>query len=167
MNAPAALPSSSFNSWSYPITLCFILIALLATTRINNFDLGTDLKSGQWILEHHGFPQKDTFTYAVNQNNYLDGKPLYQTALYLVYRAFGYSGISILNTLAVLLVFFLLLIRLRETVPPPWLICFLLLAAALATERRFFVRAETGTWILLSLTLLILEWRLRGKRDLL
>src|SRR5579872_102989 len=161
------LPSSSSNSWIYPIVLCFVLVALLATTHINNFDLGTDLKTGQWILENHGFPQKDSFTYTVNQNDYLDGKPLYQIALYLIYGAFDYTGISLINTLAILSVFFLLFIRLKETDSPPWLVAFLLLTAALAMERRFFVRAEIGTWILLSLTLLILEWRVRGKHNLL
>ncbi len=160
---------SSFRQdpWFYPIVLCFVLVALLATTRINNFDLGTDLKTGQWILEHHAFPQKDTFTYTVNQNDYLDGKPLYQIVLYLIYRAFDYSGISLLNTLAILIVFFLLWTRLKGTLCPSWLTCFLLLASAIAMERRFFIRAEIGTWLLLSLTLLILDWRARGKRDLL
>src|ERR1039457_4213597 len=110
----ASLPEprsfASPNRWIVPLIFCFILVGLLASTHINNFDLGTDLRTGQWILEHHTFPQKDTFTYTVNDNDYLDGKALYQVVLYLLYCAFGYSGLSVVNTLIILITFSLLFI---------------------------------------------------------
>ncbi len=34
--------------------------------------MGFHLRAGQWILQNHAFPDKDLFTYTVNQNDYVD-----------------------------------------------------------------------------------------------
>ena len=156
-------PSTHSRLWTLPIILCFVLVALLTSTPMGNYDLGTDLKTGQWILEHHAFPAKDSFTYTCNQNDYLDGKILYQILLYLGYRAVGYAGLSMVNAAMVLLVFFLLFTRLQLASSPPWLTCLLLAAGALALERRFFLKAEIASWILFSLTFLVLELHRKGR----
>lgn len=148
--------------WAIPIVLCFVLVGLLASTPMGNYDLGTDLKTGQWILQNRSFPAKDNFTYTCNQNDYLDGKVLYQILLYLGYCVAGYKGLSLANTAAVLLVFYLLWFRFRLVSSPPWLACLLLTAAALGLERRFFIKAEIASWILLSLTFLVLELYRKG-----
>ncbi len=161
---PSVLPGKP-GPWAFPLALGLLLVALLATTPIGNYDLGTDLKTGQWILEHRSFPQKDAFTYTCGQNDYLDGKVLYQTGLYLLYRCAGYKGLSLAATLAVLSVFLLLGLRLGLASTPPWLACLLGVASALALERRFFLRSEIASWVLLSLTLWVLELRLRRKKS--
>ena len=160
---PIQSPSQKQDLWIVPLAFCLILVSLFASTRIRNFDLGTDLKTGQWILEHHAFPQKDEFTYTCKENDYLDAKSLYQIATYLIYKVFNYQGITLFNTACVVLVFLLLWVRLRLTQAPSWLVFILLFTAALGMERRFFPRAEIISWVLFSVLLLILERRARGK----
>src|SRR5581483_103865 len=155
------------SKWLSPLALGFILVGLFATSRINNCDLGTDLKTGQWMLQNHAFPQKDTFTYTATENDYLDGKALYQLTVFSIYKLFGYPGISLANTLVVLGVFFLLALRMKETGVTPGIVFGILFPIIFILERRFYVRAEIASWLLLSLTLLVLEWRSSGKKNLL
>ncbi|HUO56752.1 MAG TPA: hypothetical protein VMV05_01105 [bacterium] len=161
---PESLKSHSrpLDPWLIPLLMCFILTTLLSSTLIRNYDLGTDLRTGQWILQHLAFPQKDEFTYTCNQNDYLDGKPLYQVATYAIYSAFGYSGISVLKTAFILVIFMLMWFRIRLTQCPSWLTVLLLFWAVIVTERRFNIRAEIWSWLLMSAILLILEKRNGG-----
>jgi hypothetical protein len=153
------------GAWFWVWITGLVLVFLLSTNSIENFDLGTDLKTGQWMLQNKAFPAKDAFTYTVRQNDYLDGKTLYQAALYLAYLGGGYDGIVVANSLITIMVFLLLWLRLRCEKCRDWLSVLLLILTALAVERRFFVRAEIVSWLFMSLVLWILERRESGKKS--
>ncbi len=155
------------NPWFYPILACFLLVILLSARKIGNYDLGFHLKAGQSILQTHSFPQKDTFTYTQTDRDYLDSNGLYQILLYVFVKNIGYSALTLLNMVVILLVFGLLWGRIQSTKAPFWGKTLIFLAAILATERRFIVRPEIFSWLYLSLTLLILESRIHRTRNLL
>lgn len=155
------------SPWFYPLAACFLLIFLFAFRRDIDYDIGFHLRAGQWILENHSFPQKDVFTYTVNQNDYVDLHWLYQVAEYLVYQGGGYAGLSLVHLVLILAAFSLTVLRMRLENPPPWAYAFLLLPAVLAIEIRFLVRPEIVSWVLLIFTLLILDLRANHQRNFL
>jgi hypothetical protein len=133
---------------------------------LNDFDLGYHLRGGQWMLQNHQFFTHDVYTYTVSDHPYLDIHWLYQIGLYLVYLAGGYSLLSILNIVLLVLVFLSTFQRLRQTGAPLWMGVILLGTAILACETRFDVRPEIVSWLLLSLTLWVLEARSRQNHNL-
>ena len=155
------------NVWLYPLLACFLLAALFNLRLINDADMGFHLKTGQWILENHQVPSNDTFTYTSTERRYLDMEWLYQLSLYLGYLLGGYSLLSILHGILALLAFYLLWVRLKGTGAPTGLAVGLLTIALFACESRFRVRPEILTWVLMGLTLWILESRWSRGRDLL
>jgi len=156
----------SQSGWLYPLLACFLLVLLFSAKRIGSYDLGTHLAGGRWILQHHSFPLKDTFTYTQNNQNYLDSHGLYQIALFLTQTIGGYSALTLLHLAVITLSFGILFWRLRLSRTPPGSACLLLLAAAILCERRFVVRPEVFSWFYISLTLLVLEFRTQNKNFL-
>lgn len=165
--APFRLRAFFTQPWIYPLLASFLLVALLAIRKIGSDDIGFHLKTGEWIVRHLSFPQKDSFTYTQTNRDYLDSNSLYQVLLYGLYWVFGYSALTLMTTVVIEAVFFLLWFRLKSTQAPPWAVALLLLAAVLGMERRFIVRPEVFSWLYLSLTLLVLEERFNRARNLL
>ena len=152
--------------WALPLFACALLWILLSARKIESYDLGTHLKAGSWILQNRAFPSKDTFTYTQNDRDYLDSNGLYQVLLYLLQSHFGYGVLTFLNVVVLLLVFGLLGWRLWLSGASPPEACACLLAATFLMERRFIVRPEVFSWFFLALTLLILDYRERGRNYL-
>lgn len=155
------------NPWAYPLLACFLLTILFATHLINDSDLGLHLKGGQWILENHRFPSADTYTYTLSGHGYLDIHWLYQVILYGLFQAGGYSLIELFHVLLIAATSYLAFKRLRLIGTPLWVCALLLLTVVLACEIRFRVRPEVASWLLLSMTLWVLELRTGRNRDLL
>ncbi len=155
------------NPWLYPLLACFVVLILFSLRKITSYDLGFHLKTGQWILQHFAYPQKDTYTYTQTDRDYLDSNGLFQILLFFLFKTFGYSALTLLNTCLIGLVFWLLLSRLKMTQTPSWVLPTLFLTAILTMERRFLVRPEIFSWLYLSGTLWILENRFRRMRNLL
>ncbi len=145
------------DPWFYALLAGFLLLVLFCARLNNDYDFGFHLKGGQWILENHAFPTKDTYTYTVNNHDYLDIHWLYQVTLYSLYRLGGYSLISIANIALILLIFIILMKRLGLTRAPFWLLVLLFGIAVLGCELRFRVRPEYLSWLFMSLDLWILE----------
>ncbi len=157
----------SLDRWNYIIPVCFALIFLFASRLNVDYDLGYHLKTGEWILQHHAFPDKDKFTYTVPQNDYIDSHWLYQVILFLLFRIGGYAGLSFLNVLLILAVFALIFTRMRKTGCPAWLLFLLFFPAILAMEIRFLIRPEVLSWLFLSLDLIALDlWAEKRKNFL-
>lgn len=147
------------NPWLLALGACFLLLILFACRKDVDYDLGFHLKAGQWILQNHAFPSKDTFTYTVNQNDYIDLHWLYQVGIYLLFGLTGYAGLSVMNILLILTVFSLTVWRMRRTGCPDWALFFLVLPSVLCLEIRFIIRPEMVSWVLLAVTLLVLDSR--------
>ncbi len=153
------------NPWAYALAGCFLLLILFGAHRIDDTDMGFHLRSGQWILQNHWVPTQEPYTYTVPSHEYLDMEWLYQVPLYLLYIAGGYTSISLVHIALMVLAFLLLFKRLRMTGTPWWICAFLLAAAVLASEIRCRVRPEILSWVLLGLTLWVLESRAEKKGD--
>ena len=156
-----------FNPWFYALLSLFLLILFFSARLITDSDLGFHLRGGQWILENHGFPTHDVYTYTVSNHEYLDIHWFYQVLLYLLYRIGSYPLLSLFNMGLIMGQFVLTFKRLRMTEAPLWMCVFLLSAALLASEIRFSVRPEILSWVYMSLMLWVLEQRVKNKRNLL
>lgn len=91
----------SLERWtSRAIALVGIMYALLAGLHtLQDFDLGWQLATGRWIVEHRQIPSTDVLSYTAH------GQPwiypvLSQVLLFLTWRAGGYSLLSWLGALA-------------------------------------------------------------------
>lgn len=166
MSLKSAGPGPS-RAWFYPLAACFILAALFSARQINDYDIGFHLRTGQWVVEHHGVPEKDSYTYTATQHDYTDMEWLYETGLFFLYRLFGYPALTLFNVFLILSTLGLVVLRMRLTAAPAWLYPLLLAWAIFAMETRFIVRPEILTWVLLALTLWVLEERWVGGKNLL
>lgn len=145
------------SKWFFPL-LCLSLLTLAFTIRkISNYDTGFHLAAGKWILTNLSVPDKDTFTYTVNQNNYLDIQWLYQVIIYFFYSVFNYAGLTIFNSAVIISVFYILLRRMNLYGVPVFLSLLLLLTAVLSMQLRFGYRPEIVTWLFMLLLLYILD----------
>jgi len=146
---------------------CLLLLVLLSAKKIESYDLGFHLKAGSWIIHHHSFPSKDTFTYTQNNQDYLDSHGLFQILVCILQSTLGYSSLTLMTIAVLLLVFLVFVFRMRLAGASSAWICLILLAAIVASERRFIVRPEIFSWFFLGLTLLILEFRGKNRNYLL
>lgn len=151
--------------WLYVLFACFCLLTLYGTRLINDSDLGFHLKSGQWILENHWVPENNTFTFTVPDHTYLDIEWLYQVQLYLVYLLGSYKLISLLHIGFILAAFLILFKRLKMTGASFGICVALLVIAVMASETRCRVRPEVLSWVLLGMTLWVLDERMSGGKD--
>lgn len=145
------------SPWFIPIIATFLLIILLSLRLIIDLDLGFHLRGGQWMLENHSFHHYDVFTYTVNDHEYIAMYWLYQIILFLVYQLFSYAGISILNSIFLVITFYLVFLRMKNHGIKPGLTALLLFPAIIALEIRFGVRPEIMTWILMLCMFIVLD----------
>ncbi len=164
---PAPAPSRREDPWLYPVLALFLLGLLLWVRPLVDTDLGFHLKGGQWILENHGVPLKDSYTYTVTDHDYVDIHWLYQVGLYLLYRLGSYTLIGIANVLLLSAVLLITWKRLRATGASTGICVLLALAVLVGSEFRFRARPETLSWLFLLSTLWVLEKREAGGRGLL
>ncbi len=140
-------------------------MVLFSFRLITDADLGFHLKGGQWILENHRFMTRDVYTYTRSGTDYVDIHWFYEVLLYLVYRMGGYGFLLLFNTGLIAAAFFITFKRLRLSGAPLWMCVFLLTATLFACEIRFQVKPEILSWVLLGLTLWVLEERANHQRD--
>ncbi|HYX70825.1 MAG TPA: hypothetical protein VE825_16945, partial [Terriglobales bacterium] len=76
-----------------------LLYALLAGLRtVSDFDLGWQLATGRWLVEHHQVPSTDVFSYTARGREWI--YPPFSGALFfLLYRLGGYAALSWLGAL--------------------------------------------------------------------
>jgi hypothetical protein len=99
----------------------FVLLVVFTARYLSDADLGYHLRGGQWMLEHHGFPSKDTYTYTRSSADYLDLHWLYQILIYATYVIGGYTALSLLNIVLVAVAFALAAKRVQRTGAPMWI----------------------------------------------
>jgi tetratricopeptide (TPR) repeat protein len=78
----------------WTLTALALLYALLAGLHtVQDFDLGWQLASGRWILQHHEIPSQDVFSYTARGQQWIY-PALSEVLLYVVYLLGGYSLLS-------------------------------------------------------------------------
>jgi tetratricopeptide (TPR) repeat protein len=153
------LNNSSTSPWSLALAACFLLIALFACRKDQDFDIGFHLKAGQWIAQNQTVPRVDSFTYTVTTHPYVDMLWLYELVCYGLNQLGGLVLLSVIHDLLILAAFALLVVRMRQAQAPPGAVVFLLVPAILCMELRFLLRPEILSWIFLSFTLFALDSR--------
>jgi hypothetical protein len=155
--APARTPAAVL------LSLAFLLVALLAFRQVGSVDAGFHLRAGNAILSGAGWPTHDTFTYTVNDHEYVDTSWGFQVLAALVERAAGAPGLVLLVTAAVLGTF-LVLYRTARLVPsdPLWLAAWVALGG-LASELRFEARPEILSYLFLAVVLHLLHRHAEGR----
>ena len=109
------------------------------------------------MLENMRFHSQDVFTYTVTGNEYIAMYWLYQIVLYGIFYFAGYGGLTFFNILLIACVFLLMLWRMRSAGVPVWTAALSLFATVLAIEFRFLYRPEIMTWLMLLVTLILLD----------
>ncbi len=155
------------TKWFLPLVFLTILIILFSFRTIYNYDIGFHLRGGQWITENLSVPDKDVYTYTVNNNEYVDMHWLYQVMVYGIYNLFSYTGITLMNTVFILIVFYLLYKRMMFDGVQTGLSVLILLFALLSMQIRFHFRPEILTWIGILLVLILLDQYFYFKKRLL
>lgn len=153
--------------WLLPLISLALLIITLSLRKIANYDVGFHLASGRWIIENFAFPFKDIFTYTVSANDYIDILWLYQVLFYISQSLIGYSGLTILNSLLILLVFYMMFTRMNRAGIPFYISFLILTVSVFAMQIRFSYRPEVFTWIFILCILYILDgYYYSGKKNL-
>ncbi|MCC6685050.1 MAG: hypothetical protein IT247_08265 [Bacteroidia bacterium] len=137
-----------------PVFLFFIVIFSFSLRYLSDHDLGFHLKGGQWIWEHKAVPDKDTYTYTVNHNDYVDSHWLFQLIVYLLFAVAGYKALSVFVAVLVTLIFYTQWKLVRQYSSSLESIVLLLFAASII-QFRFHLRPELITWLGISLYLAV------------
>lgn len=150
-----------------PWILLVLMIVLFSLRKISDADTGFHLRGGEWIIQNGAFPDQDTYTYTVSQNDYIDLHWFFQVILYGVFRIAGYGGLSIYTVVLTILLFYLLWLRMRLLGVHSPLIFILLFTAVICMQSRIILRPELFSYIYLTLLLIILDLYYSGQRKLL
>ncbi|MCX6275551.1 MAG: hypothetical protein NTV09_10130 [Bacteroidetes bacterium] len=153
--------------------LVFILCLLVAiAASIKSFrepDLWWQIRTGEWILEHHEVPKQDVFSYTMNGTEWINIKWGFEVLAALVTKIAGPESVFFIQSIVnCLLVFFLLklsilLFRKNGIENPPTQSSFLLsgvitfLVLMIGTEYRMIGRPEMFSHLFTILFLVLLE----------
>ncbi len=149
----------------------FLFAAVLFTVFAYSFrqntdpDLGFHLNVGRYIWQHGVIPPNEALTYSGAEKHYLDPHWLYQASLYGAYRLGGYRFLTVVKSLGILLLFLLLALHMKENDVPQLPAALLLASGVFIMEMRFELRPEEVSWILLALTMLLLDRHRRGRKN--
>src|SRR5215469_5771425 len=131
-------------------------ITLALRTRIYNPDLWFHLRTGDWILLHHAFPQTDPFAQGGAQRTFIAYSWLFDVMAAKLYSAFGLLFVPISETLlavAIVLALFLLLRSFRVGLIHAAL---LIVLATMAIRPLLYLR----TWLFTILFFILELWLL-------
>jgi len=145
------------------LCLGFGLIGLCAFHQVGGLDEGFHLRAGNYILDGHGWPRNDPFTYTLNIRPYVDTSWGYQVLLAVVQRAFDAPGMVALNVTMILAVFLCLVRTARLRAVSPTVLVLLLPLSGIASQIRFEIRPEILSYLLLALVVHLMTRYTEGK----
>ncbi|HYU46960.1 MAG TPA: tetratricopeptide repeat protein [Terriglobales bacterium] len=147
--AQAAPPAKHSPIRHALVLLACVYAALIALHTLTDFDLGWQLATGRWVVQHHAIPSTDLLSYTAQ------GQPWIYPVLsgvifYLAYLIGGYSLLSCLGAIACLVTVALLLRR------GPAVAALIAILAVPAIGVRCNVRADLFTLVLFAAFLSLL-----------
>jgi hypothetical protein len=149
------------------VALVYAAIAGLRT--VNDFDLGWQLATGRYVLQHHAIPATDVFSYTARGNPWIY-PPFSGVLFYLLWRAGGFAALSWLGAAASVATVGLLLWAARGNRGASFSALLALIAVPVIAFRTA-PRADLFTTLLFAAFLAILSkaggWRLQpgGRRQ--
>jgi hypothetical protein len=136
------------------LIVLFIGLFAMAARNVDDPDVWSHLKTGEYIAIHNHVPRTDLFSYTRFGQPWVAHEWLTELALYQLYRAGGFASLVLAFAAIITGAFILLYLRCAEA---PYIAGALTLWAALATRPVWGVRPQVISLFLLSLWLLILE----------
>ncbi len=140
-----------------------LLTILVSFHKLWATDLWWQYKAGQYIAQH-GFPTVDVFSYALDNEPWVELRWIFVLVQYQLMETFGPTSLIVAKTLAVLLAFGLVLAPVvrRDNLSTAG---FVLAVAGMAASLRFLVRPEFVSWLFAALFVFILSrYRENGSR---
>jgi hypothetical protein len=140
----------------------FLSIVVVFFSPNDDPDFWWHVATGRWILEHHGLPAHDLYTFTVAPHRWTDHEYLTEVLLWSLYRAGGLALVS--AALAALTwLGFLLLFRAGGGLRRPYVVSGLAIAlGAVAGAPIFGPRAQMITFFFSCVEVLMLRSYLRG-----
>lgn len=143
------------------LILLLVLIFISQFNTIVDIDLWWIFRTAEFILKNLDVPRIDIFSYAAENQDWVDHEWLSQIILYAVFGKFGWTGINILKAVIVALCFFIPLFLIYTRYKKIFFVVFFTLFSILAFGYRSFARPEIFSYLMLAVFFYILE---KGKR---
>ncbi len=128
-------------------------LMVMNTASLIDGDTAWHVAAGQWIIKHGRVPTTDPFSFTAHGRAWTTQEWLTEVAMYLAYRAAGWSGVMILYAGALAATFGLLAGYLRSWVTPPKALVLLMLCAV-GIQQSLLARPHVFGWIFLTLWLI-------------
>lgn len=102
--------------FDYALLACFALFIIFFTTfKISgDDDVFWHLATGKYVMETGHVPSTDIFGYVTQGQEWMPFEWGWDVVTYNIYKAFGYTGISVFRTIIFLLIFFIYYLILRK-----------------------------------------------------
>ncbi|HYC54006.1 MAG TPA: tetratricopeptide repeat protein [Candidatus Binatia bacterium] len=157
------MPSDDFwkRLQAYLPASAMLLVAVLSFRRLDDFDTWWHLAAGRWIADNASVPSRDTLSFTVPDNEWVNLQWLYDLVLYALYGIGGANILILASVLCFVATFVLLERHIRRFVGPVLATALLVWIAATVNE-RFLIRPEMATFPLMAAVQLVLT---RGREN--
>ena len=139
------------------IFIVLVVIFVTALQPITDPDFWWHLKTGQYIVQHHGIPHADVFSSTRLGSEWITHEWLSEVVMYGVFRVAGFAGLIVFFAILVTASFWVVYMRFRSRVGHPFVAAFALLLGAAATTLVWGARPQIFTLLLASIFLYILD----------
>lgn len=159
---PLAPPPPARWASAASLAALSILFLSLSLQDMTSADFWWQLATGRWILAHSSVPTHDVFSYTVPDHSWAAMHWIYDTLLYLGWRAGGPALLVLAQAIVVCAAFLIALWPSRRQATTLPGVVILALGVATASP-RFLVRPEIVTYLLISTFLVLLEGASQGR----
>jgi hypothetical protein len=147
--------------------LTLLLILPLTLTKITNNDIWWQLKTGELLLQEKAFLTADPFSCTAEGMPWINHEWLSEIIFHLIDRLAGLDGLIVFKCLLALCMGLVVLRHARLGAAHPLLTCTVLLLALYTVTASLYVRPHLFTYLLLPLSIYLMErHRLGGKQRL-
>lgn len=146
------------------LALGLVMTVAMALKQAGSLDIGFHLKAAEFILGGNGWPRTDSFSYTMNDHEYIDTTWGYQILIAGLQKLMGAPGLVLFHASCVVATALILYrtIRLRHAVSG--VVALVLLTAGLSCEIRYQVRPEVLSWVFLALVGYVLAAHGSGRK---
>lgn len=167
-NTPAAVYKAN-PVFDYALLAAFALFIIFFTTfKISgDDDVFWHLATGKYVVETGHVPSTDIFGYVTQGQEWMPFEWGWDVVTYNIYKAFGYTGISVFRTIIFLLIFFIYYLVLRKFRVSTTLSVFMFLIIAFGIMDRLTPRPHIISLLFFVLLLyLIISFRYFNRKNI-
>src|SRR5689334_12536042 len=128
--------------------LTFALM-LFVPALLNDGDTFWQIRTGEWILDHHSIPRTDPFSFTAGDRHWFPHEWLAEVVMALAYRVSGLAGVIVLTAGAMAMTAAVLLHHMRRFLPGIYAVVGLILALSCAAP-SMLARPHLLAWPFLA-----------------